>query len=219
VLNVLEVIVGVAAKVVPTLNGVHARLLSPLWAPFVLINLGCSLRVFGQTATDFTTLAFPVAGVSGLLEVTGLALWGVHLWLIMSGRARLRPERSRTEAITPVRNGAQIRAEHTVGEVLAQEPELLDVFVDFGFTTLTNPQLRRSIARVVTIEKACRRMGVDLDEFLRAINARCKEPVGCGTTHAAASSQRKGFPGERIRAVPDRDGGILPSPGFVRIEQ
>jgi hypothetical protein len=32
------------------------------------------------------------------------------------------------------------------------------VFLEFGFTTLTDPQLRRTIARVVAIEKACRRM-------------------------------------------------------------
>jgi hypothetical protein len=40
-------IVGVAAKVVPTLNGVNPRALSSLWAPFLLINLGCTLRVVG----------------------------------------------------------------------------------------------------------------------------------------------------------------------------
>src|SRR5262249_38407875 len=34
-------IVGVAAKVVPTLNGVDVRRLAPLWAPFALINAGC----------------------------------------------------------------------------------------------------------------------------------------------------------------------------------
>ena len=83
-------IVGVAAKVVPTLNGMQLEVLSPLWGPFVLINLGCALRVVGQTLTDFTATAFPFAGVSGLLEVAGLAMWGTHLWLIMAGKARIR---------------------------------------------------------------------------------------------------------------------------------
>src|SRR5262249_15641666 len=78
-------IVGVAAKVVPTLNGVEVRRLSPLWGPFFLINLGCALRVTTQTLTDFHTIGFAVVGVSGLLEVTGLALWGIHLWRIMNG--------------------------------------------------------------------------------------------------------------------------------------
>jgi hypothetical protein len=69
-------IVGVAAKVVPTLNGVNTRDLSPLWGPFVLINAGCLLRVTGQTLTDFTPAAF-LAGVVGF-GVTGLAQWGGH---------------------------------------------------------------------------------------------------------------------------------------------
>src|SRR5262245_39551112 len=79
-------IVGVAAKVVPILNGLDSRSLPRLWLPYVFINLGCTLRVVAQTATDFSGLTFPAAGVSGVLEVTGLALLGVHLWRMLSGR-------------------------------------------------------------------------------------------------------------------------------------
>jgi hypothetical protein len=185
-------IMGVAAKVVPTLNGVPSRRLSALWGPFVLINLGCSLRVVGQTATDFVPGAFSVAGISGLLEVTGLALWGGHLWLIMSGKARLRVvDDVPVPAVDP---GGPIEAKHTVGAVLEARPELLPVFVDHGFTTLMNPYFRRSIARVVTIESACRRMGVDLEEFLSALNGEpegvphicCGDPV-CESPHGSTS--------------------------------
>jgi hypothetical protein len=42
----------------------------------VLINVGCALRVVGQTATDWDARVFVPAGASGLLEVTGLAVWG-----------------------------------------------------------------------------------------------------------------------------------------------
>lgn len=170
-------IVGVAAKVVPTLNGLRAQVLSPLWAPFVLINLGCALRVVGQTATDFTPAAFPVAGASGLLEVTGLALWGAHLWLVMAGRARIR----RPAAETPSLESGPIRGGHTVGAVLKTHPELLDVFLDFGFATLASPQMRTGVARVVTLEKACRRMDVDLAALLDALNARrAEQPAASG---------------------------------------
>jgi hypothetical protein len=86
-------IVGVAAKVVPTLNGLDVRRLSPLWAPFLLLNAGCSLRVTGQTLTDFVPQALPVTGASGVLEVLGLALWGAHLWRIMAGRLQRLPQR------------------------------------------------------------------------------------------------------------------------------
>jgi hypothetical protein len=158
-------IVGVAAKVVPTLGGVDVRRLSPLWGPFLLINAGCALRVVAQTLTDVTADAFPFAGVSGLLEVTGLALWGAHLWAIMAGRVRARP--AVADHSGP---GEPITASDRVGEILGRYPELLDTFVSFGFMPLTNPLLRKTVARAVTIESACRSQNVATDKLLAALN-------------------------------------------------
>jgi hypothetical protein len=162
-------IVGVAAKVVPTLNGIDVRALPRLWLPFLLINAGCTLRVAAQTQTDLTPRAFPVAGVSGVLEVLGLTIWGAHLWRIMAGRVNLTqpPPDSR-----PLDADAAIEARHLVGEVLDRHPELLDTFRAFGFHPLANPLLRRTLARRVTIERACRLLGVDQGQLLEALNAR-----------------------------------------------
>jgi hypothetical protein len=196
-------IVGVAAKVVPTLNGIPTQRLSPLWGPFLLINCGCALRVVGQTATDFTGAAFPVTGVSGLLEVTGLALWGGHLWLIMAGRARLRAEQGATEPAEPLLDGVPLGPKHTVGAVVERYPELLDVFLRFGFTMLANPQLRRTIARVVTIERACRRMDVDLAEFLEALNRQRQRARGAlPVLEPAARSPCAGNPAANCESSP-----------------
>jgi hypothetical protein len=158
-------IVGVAARVVPTLNGVDIRRLTPLWDSFLLLNLGCSLRVIGQTLTDFTPRAFPVAGLSGLLEVTGLALWGVHLWAVMAGRVRHRS--AATVRYTP---GTPIEAGHTVGEVLDRHPELLETFLSLGFRPLANPLLRQTVARHVRIGQACRQLGREPGPVLEALN-------------------------------------------------
>jgi hypothetical protein len=156
-------IVGVAAKVVPMLNGVDGRRLSGLWAPFLLLNAGCALRVTAQTATDVVPWAFPLAGVSGLLEVTGLALWGVSLWRLMAGY--------RPSGAEPLGPGVAIEARHTVGEVLARYPALLEVFLAFGFTPLANPLLRSTVARAVPLATACRYLSVDPDALLEALNA------------------------------------------------
>ncbi|HZT79987.1 MAG TPA: DUF1858 domain-containing protein, partial [Gemmataceae bacterium] len=167
-------IVGVAAKVVPTLNGVDLRRLSGLWGPFLLLNAGCALRVIGQTATDFTDTAFPFAGVSGLLEVTGLALWGVHLWRIMAGRARVRPAAPADDSVVP---GAALTSRHRVGDVLDHYPALLDTFLAFGFKPLANPFFRRTVARFVTIGQACRQQGVDEARLLGALNQARARPA------------------------------------------
>lgn len=81
-------ILGVASKVIPTLAGVPATSLSKLWVPFLLINTGCTLRVFCQILTDSSTAAFPLAASSGILEVTGLAIWGIGMVHLMIASAR-----------------------------------------------------------------------------------------------------------------------------------
>lgn len=161
-------IVGVASRVVPTLNGVDGRRLTPLWGVFLLLNTGCALRVLMQTLTDLTPHAFVVTGISGLLEVTGLALWGVHLWSVMAGCARERGDAE--EACERYVPGSSLTASCRVGEVLDAYPALLDTFVGLGFRPLANPLLRRTIARRVTIGQACRHLGLDELEILATLN-------------------------------------------------
>lgn len=159
-------IVGVAARVVPTLNGVDPRRLSKLWGPFLLINGGCALRVVGQTLTDFLPMAFPFTGISGVLEVLGLTWWAVHLWRIMSGRFALET----AEESPPLGADGVITANDRVGAVLDRYPDLLGTFLAYGFQPLSNPLLRRLMARHVTLAAACRHMGVDLGTFVAALN-------------------------------------------------
>ena len=71
-------IVGVGAALVRHLAG-RALSRAALWAAFALINLGCTLRVTLQAWTDLAPAAFPAAGVSGVFEVAGLAVWGVAM--------------------------------------------------------------------------------------------------------------------------------------------
>jgi hypothetical protein len=163
-------IVGVASRVVPTLNGIDLQKLPGLWLPLLMLNFGCALRVVCQTLTDFADWAFLPAGVSGLFEVLGLLLWGAHLWRIMSGRFwRLAGAEATLAA------GAPIEARHTVGEVLAQYPALLEVFLTFGFRPLANPLLRATLAPQVPISRACRLLGVNQNELLEALN-RARQP-------------------------------------------
>jgi len=87
-------ILGVSSKVVPILAGVDAKQVSSLWGPFILFNLGCAGRVVLQVLTDFIPrVAFPLVGLTGFIEFTALAWWGIELWRTMNlaktRRARL----------------------------------------------------------------------------------------------------------------------------------
>jgi hypothetical protein len=83
---VSQMILGVAARVVPFLQGLNAKDLPSLRSVYALINVGCSLRVILQIATDHAPAAFQLIAVSGLLELTAIAVWGVHLIRLMYSR-------------------------------------------------------------------------------------------------------------------------------------
>lgn len=164
---IMMMIVGVSSKVVPTLSGVDLPRARTLWLTFLLLNLGNLMRVSFQIATDFSPAAYRVMSISGFIEVVGLTLWGYELFSNM--RAGKRLER---ELITlPSLGELKITAQTKVGDVLARYPQSLSIFLRFGFGPLANPILRKTMARVVTLEQACRREGVSLVELLAALNA------------------------------------------------
>jgi len=166
-------ILGVAAKVVPVLNGVDSGALAGLWLPFTLINAGCFLRVSTQILTDLMPGAFSVIGLSGVLEVTGIAMWGIGLYRAMNSASE-----ANKKAKGWVPRPGSVSLEDKPGPVVDAAPELLEVFAQFGFAALQNPLLRRTLARQVTIRQACRMHGVDETALLAALNttlSRSKE--------------------------------------------
>src|SRR5262249_44828933 len=124
----------------------------------------------------------------GLLEVLGLGLWGAHVWGVMAGRVHEGPA-----PVPPVayRPGEPVEAGHRVGEVLDHNPGLLETFVALGFRPLANPLLRRTLARRVTIGRACRLLGLEAEGVLVALN-RGRRPGDVG------SRTEGGAPGEAL---------------------
>ncbi len=72
-------IVGMASRIVPRLRGIDGPLLPPLTAVFVLLNLGCFIRVAVQPLTEFSQSLYPVVTASGLIELAALAIWAVEI--------------------------------------------------------------------------------------------------------------------------------------------
>jgi hypothetical protein len=159
-------IMGMAAKVVPTLNGVDPRKLSPLWGPFLLVNAGCFLRVSLQTLTDWHPIFFAAVGVSGMLEVTGLAWWGAHLVGIMRRGRREEEEAASEPAVVEAAYPDYIAQSMHVADVLRWFPATSVVFDRYGFTLLRNPVARRMMARGVTLATAAKFRGVPLRAFV-----------------------------------------------------
>jgi hypothetical protein len=160
-------IMGFAAKVVATLNGVDPHRLSHLWGPFLLVNIGCLMRVVMQPLTDWSSGIHRLLGISGTLEVFGLAWWGLGVaGIIVHG---MRRTGASLPAAAP--QPARIEAYHRVADVLDWFPDTESVFLEHGFVAIQAPLLRKTVARQVTLAQAASLRGVDLDELLAALNA------------------------------------------------
>jgi hypothetical protein len=160
-------IMGFAAKVVATLNGVDPRRLSNLWGPFLLVSVGCLLRVVMQPLTDWSSGIARLLGISGTLEVAGLAWWGLGVaGIIISG---MRPLGASLPATGPPPE--RIEGHHRVADVLEWFPETESVFLKWGFTAIKAPLLRNTLARQVSLAQAASLRGVALDELVAALNA------------------------------------------------
>lgn len=92
-------ILGMSVRLMERLHGVGSLPAGSLMGAFVLVNVGCFIRVFFQAATDVHALAFPVAGVSGVLELTGIGLWS--WWLLRAMGRGKNGERGGDWALTP----------------------------------------------------------------------------------------------------------------------
>ena len=57
-----------------------------------------------------------------------------------------------------------------VAEVLDHFPQALSLFLESGFQSLANPAARQTFAKVVSIEKACEKHGVNTAEFIEKLN-------------------------------------------------
>lgn len=164
-------IVGVSSKIVPVLCGLSPTQVSTLRATFWLINIGNFMRVTFQILTDSYPWAYPLMAASAWIEVTGLAIWAVDLWMAM-GR---KPVRASGCAEVPLTLTAR------VADVAAAYPETIPVFLQFGFPMITNPLMRRTVARSVTLEQVCRLRRVDSDQLLSALRAAAT--AGRGANH------------------------------------
>ena len=172
---IMMMIVGVSSKVVPTLSGVDLRRANSLWPSFLLLNLGNLTRVSFQIATDFSPGAYRVMGVSGFIEVVGLSLWGYELFSNMRAGKKLEKESVSPKTIL------KITSETKVGDVLARYPQSLDIFLQRGFAPLRNPVLRKTMARAITIEQACRREGIELTALINDLNGLAETNVVTST--------------------------------------
>lgn len=164
-------IFGFASRIIPISQGIKLHSYSLLTMTFILIIVGCVLRVIFQPLAVHTgsVPAYLVMGISGLIESVAIVLFGINIWKTMSdGKRQGSEEEDVHDKITSV------TALTNVHQLMKQHPQTIDILVSKGFTQLKNPVLRNTLARAVNIGQAIKIHHTDLDQLLKELNESLK---------------------------------------------
>jgi hypothetical protein len=154
-------ILGYAMRVLPIFLGRPIHSLRLLNGTFVLMMIGCTARVIFQGLTvPFGIWPFAVAGMSGWFEAGGLALFGYNLL-----RTLYAPEVE--IAVEPVEDAQpEITPELTVARLVDAYPQAVDILQELGFAPITNPALRNTIGKRITLRQAAQIGKVPVEEVV-----------------------------------------------------
>ncbi len=158
-------IIGYASKMIPTFKGINMHSIKLSNITFILLNMGCFLRVFSQILVGTSggkPLFYATLGTSGWFELAALGIFGYNLWKTVNTtqESKLSASKKLTE----------VTKDTKVFDIVDQYPETLQIFLDFGFSQMANPVMRNTMGRVASIDMATKMHNVDMDKFLKALN-------------------------------------------------
>jgi len=160
-------IMGYASKMVPTFRGVNMYSVRLSDMTFILINLGCFLRVFTQVMIGLKgDFYYSLIGFSGWIEFVAIGMFGYNIWKSINAKEEDDDVGDQKEKLK------EITKDTKINDAIEQYPETLDVFLEFGFKQLSNPVARKTIAKVFTIAQATKIHPVNIDDLLKALNEK-----------------------------------------------
>ena len=163
-------IIGYASKMVPTFKGVGMHSIRLADLSFYLINIGCFLRVSTQIMIGLSNDSYySLIGFSGWIEFTAIGIFGYNVWKTMNAE-------DEDEIEEPKETLTEITGNTNIANAIDQYPEILDVFLEFGFKQLGNPVARKTVAKMFTIKQASKIHPVDIDTLLKALNEKIRKP-------------------------------------------
>jgi hypothetical protein len=162
---VTMMIIGYASKMVPTFRGVNMYSVRLSDMTFILINLGCFLRVSTQIMIGLSGgFYYSIIGFSGWIEFAAIGMFGYNIWKSINAEEEDEEE--------PKERLSEITKDTKIYDAIDQYPETLDVFLEFGFKQLSNPVARKTVAKVFTIEQATKIHPVEISDLLKALNEK-----------------------------------------------
>jgi uncharacterized protein DUF1858 len=154
-------IAGVAFHVLPRFNARPVPWPEGVKYQFYLHNIGLVGMVTLHTA--------------GAMWGEGVSHWLFILFAVSAGVGIFFMFYNLYFVLSPAKTAddppSEITGDMKVGAVLDQFPQAMPVFMQSGFTSLANPAARKTLAKIISIEKACEKHDVDCAEFLNKLNA------------------------------------------------
>jgi hypothetical protein len=146
-------IIGYSMKMIPVFTG------NQIWSSklthwtFWLLNIGNASRIgFELLSATKSPVIHHVVGFTGFLEVTALVLYGINIWVTMS-----------KEKVYEEKMIKELTGNETVFALTEQFPQTLSILKEAGFEKITNPFLRKTLGRAITLRKACQEQKVDFN--------------------------------------------------------
>ena len=156
--------IGFSMKMIPVFTG------NRIWSgnltnwTFWLLNIGNGARIGFEilSATKNVTIHH-IVGFTGFLEVTALILFGINIWVTMT------KEEAYEEKPIEVFTGNE-----TVYALTEQFPQTIPILKEAGFEKITNPLLRKTLGRAITVRKACEEQKVNFNALKTKIEIGMK---------------------------------------------
>jgi hypothetical protein len=147
--------IGYSMKMIPVFTG------NQIWSSaltnwtFWLLNIGNTTRIgFEILSITKNPTIHHIVGFTGFLEVTALILFGINIWVTMT------KEEVYEEKPIEVFTGNE-----TVFALTEQFPKTIPILKEAGFEKITNPLLRKTLGRTITLKRACEEQKVDFNSL------------------------------------------------------
>ncbi len=151
--------IGYSMKMIPVFTGNRIWSSALTQWTFWLLNIGNTTRIgFELLSITKSPVIHGIVGFTGFLEVSAVILFGINIWVTMT--------KEEAYEVKPIET---FTGNETVFALTEQFPQTISILKAAGFEKITNPLLRKTLGRAITVKKACEEQKVDFNSLKQKV--------------------------------------------------
>ncbi len=151
--------IGYSMKMIPVFTGNRIWSSALTQWTFWLLNIGNTTRIgFELLSITKSPVIHGIVGFTGFLEVLAVILFGINIWVTMT--------KEEAYEVKPIET---FTGNETVFALTEQFPQTISILKAAGFEKITNPLLRKTLGRAITVKKACEEQKVDFNSLKQKV--------------------------------------------------